>query len=392
MAASSSIPTDICDQCAALQIDDDAVALVLTHDMLRHVFCHLEVATLCKCGKVCKEWRALLEESTHGDPWRAAISNSFPATSGFAVASSCDLRDLAVRMLGRQNKNRVISLGYRDVQFAVTIASVAAETDYTTTPPTHVPKRRVVEYAKTLDVAESTPVSYPLYQENEHGVSVHSGYSDRDTGIQWEVELPLPANYPTEAAPNGEAVLLDAATLVDAMWREADKSDSAPPTDRRTHALNGRYLMLNLMGFRKSDGKVLKLPVASLAMRHRKQRVPYQVSATDALYFSPIVVPRPVLHRNRQRHLGQDNPIPKMLVKYRLMPKLPLPTGPVDKGAKITWYLSMEIARVFDSVWYDEKQFHPFSFAASDHVFRDRRRSLDAWSLADLFDRCVVWD
>ena len=182
----------------------------ISHDGLRHALAHLTVMDLFNCECVCREWYALLRET--GDTcWFSAIKTTWPSTSGFdATAIGTDPRDLAIRMLGRGRHQRRVE---QHLQLAITITTSSSTTDLTTMLPRHWPNPTVVDVAQTFEYAASQAARYAS--------------SDLGSGLEFDVHLPLPSRYPIEAAPDGHAVMLDYACLVDAMWLEADRAASA---------------------------------------------------------------------------------------------------------------------------------------------------------------------
>lgn len=190
----------------------------------------------------------------------------------------------------------------------------------------------MIEYADTLECARSRPVSY-------------DGIDDTNTGLEWDIELPLPPSYPTSAAA-GRGVLLDVDTLVETIHTESENTRAAHIAEfrrrfantelpaaamdaRRSAAVyeNGsrygsRYLELSVIIFRRSDGRVC-CPSEDMCLDFVDKR-------NGALEFRVARLPSP--------------PQVPVALKARLAPRLPLPAGAVARDARICWTLSLEVA------------------------------------------------
>ena len=120
------------------------------------------------------------------------MARSFPAVAKFAVAKS-----LTYYELGRRLSRPPPTFALTDLQFALTITVHPTRVNpaYPSSDSRRLlPRPARTAFAQTLDFESSRPVSYPNGQSS--------------TGMEWDVSLPLPEGFPTEAAPNGSHIVL----------------------------------------------------------------------------------------------------------------------------------------------------------------------------------------
>ena len=326
-----------------LPLHSDSLASA-PRDLMRLAFCHLEFTDILACTEVCHAWRDLLEESVReqssGSPWWAGFTRTWPAAAKLELGRSSDVRDLGLRLLRRRRRVPRRRYMLDRIQWAVTITRHGT----TRNPLWHssvdsvdhlVSTSAVIEYAETLEYAHSRPVTY-------------NGEEGGNTGLEWDVELPVPPSYPTSAAA-GRGVLLEAETLMETMRREAEWSRAASAAAHRQSLPCSRYLELGVVIFRRSDGRVC-CPSEDLQLDL------VDTPGETALIFRPARLPSP--------------PQLPIALKARLAPRLPLPVGAVSRDARIRWTLSLEVA-VLDEVDGAERGAGRGAFAIGRNARRD---------------------
>jgi len=367
---------------------DDATQLILLApllhengldaDLVTQIFANLRFSDLLACSSTCKRWQRLLRDTEYDEPWRSAFARTWPAAAGFEKPAST-----AYRQLGRRMAEVPPSHGLMDVQFAVTVTMNGTTSSPESRGPRYLSAPATVAFAQTLDYATSRPVTHAMTSVDAVG-----------TGFEWDVTLPLPKSYPTECAPDGRSVvILTDEILVDAYWREADKryevdecsselAEPAPPLRADTVGpqpstggplprMRSRFLTLEVVAFRKRDGKILKLTPPrrplGLLMRHRLERLPYELR--DGLYFRDHLV-------NSTYYLAA-----------RLRPKAPLPLGePVLKTTRLAWSLSLELCRAADgAIAYESDETPPWEDVRHEAHARDDSLGFDDAALGQVF-------
>ena len=224
----------------------------LSEDALLSIFSLLSFKDVRACALTCHRWRRILAASDA--PWRSAFGRDWPALEPYGTPQS--FRTLGMRMTNLRLHRPRLS----DLRFAITIRvngtaanpafpSAAGARRYLPTPPV-VGVSHVVAYTNTTSVST-------------HG-NLDLGHAGFGHGIQFTTLLPLPAAYPTEAAPDGRSVVvLSPADLVDAMWREADKRWEADggPDGGVDGGPDGRsaYLELDIVVINSCSGSLMHL-------------------------------------------------------------------------------------------------------------------------------------
>lgn len=212
------------------------------------------------------------------------------------------------------------------------------------------------------------------------------------TGLAWDIDLALPGAYPTSAAPDGRGVLLSRAALVEAMWLEAEWSRDAwqavdtslePSYDARYRlAGDSKYLEVNVVVFRPSDGRVcVPRQDARLATRERSAH-----DLSDGLYFNAVPLPS----------AGGGSPLwgvgaESVVLKARLTPKLPLPEGAVPRDARVPWVLAIELA-VQPRAAARAPAPHPFIGVGRNFGRDDERWDNGLAGMRELFEDVARWE
>jgi len=313
----------------------------LGNDLTCQIFALLPFEALLKCISTCRRWHRYLSDTVAADPWRSAFVRSFPAAAGFNVPCGSSFRDLAYHLAKRSRHHELC-----DLQFAVTLTrhGTVLSTAYPCGPRL-IPLPPEIVYSQTHDYATSRPTS-------ESEAEAAEGAS----GFEWDISLPLPAAIPTECAPDGRGVvILSEEALVATMWLEASKryeADGCGPCAR------SRYLELEVVAFRKGDGKVLHLTAPAplgLLMQHRLERLPYALE--DRLMW--------------RDHCACSS----YYLAASLRPKHPPLGTPVPKAARLAWTLSLELCRAAvvpsAAVAYVQGVRHPLEDVRAERLWRD---------------------